>query len=207
MMKAARRFAVFAIAALLLGLPLRAQTPSVLEPKEPGKPLWISADALANERFVDLLERVGSVALRNYVRRQQCAIWQRLAAEQIRKREEPRIAALPPSACQSVLLVAAEEDKPSSSLGDLLTHSRSIVRGMVRTTGFGFSFGIPFSLLSVEVSEVVQGPRSEVSDLRRLSRCSIQDRARLLLQWGNGLRAAPGRRDSAVRLQGTRRPG
>jgi hypothetical protein len=152
------RFVILGIAALLPGLPLGAQTPSVLEPKEPGKPLWISADTLANERFVDLLDRVGSVALRKYVQRQQCAIWQRVAADQTRKRKEPRIAALPPSACESVLLVAAEEDKPSSGLGDLLKHSRSIVRGTVRTTGFGFSFGIPFSLLGVEVSEAVQGP-------------------------------------------------
>lgn len=44
-----------------------------------------------------------------------------------------------------------------STLTDLATYSQMIVLGTIRTVTPGFSFGIPISLLGVEVVEVLKG--------------------------------------------------
>jgi hypothetical protein len=161
-MKSSRRILVFCAAVLLAGLSLAAQTPSILEPKverHQGPPLWISAESVANEEKIIDLDLIGSDSLRRRVDKQRQALGARLPAEKSGLGKKPEIARIPPSECksESYLEDYRAGDGPSATLRDLVAHSRSIVRGKIRTVELGFSFGTPSSLLGVESSEVIKG--------------------------------------------------
>jgi hypothetical protein len=150
------------VTALLLGLPLAAQTPSILEPKaerHQGPPLWISAEAVADEKKIINLDLVGSDPLRRRVERQHQALGSQLI-EKSRTGEKPGIVKISPSECksESYLEDYRAGEGPSATLKELANQSKSIVLGIIRNVDFGFSFGSPSSLLSIEVSEVVKGP-------------------------------------------------
>jgi hypothetical protein len=139
--------------------PLAAQTPSVLEPKverREGPPLWISANAVADEEKVIKLDLIDSDSLRRRVEKQSRDLGGRLPKSGAG--EKPEIARIPPSECKSETF--SEDGRgggPSATFKELVMRSKSIVRGSIRTIDLGFSFGIPSSLLGVEVSEVIKG--------------------------------------------------
>jgi hypothetical protein len=162
-MKLSRWIVISCAAILLTRSPLVAQAPSILEPKverHGGPPLWISAETAADaEKIIDL-DRVGSDALRRRVEKQRHALGDHLTPERSGTGGKPEIVRIPPSECKSE---SHQEDGrggggPSSTLRELATRSKSIIRGNIRRVESGFSFGTPSSLLGVEVSEVFKGP-------------------------------------------------
>ena len=161
-MKLPGRILVSCAAVLLAGLPLTAQAPRILESKverHEGPPLWISAEAVADEEKIIDLALVGSDSLSRRVEKQRRELGDRSPAEKSSPGKKPEIARIPPSECksESYLEDYRAGDGPSATLVDLATHSRSIVQGRIRTVELGFSFGTPSSLLGVEVSETIKG--------------------------------------------------
>ena len=167
-MKTTCRLALLFAAVSCLGVPLTAQSPRIIEPKierSQGPPLWISAEAVADaENMVDL-DRLGSRVLSRNVEKQRQFWGDRIELGKILLQgRKPHIAAIPRCTCASEFAVTHRQDNPSDTLDDLLTHSRSILRGTIRSIAWGFSFGVPSSLLELEISETVQGlaPRAPV---------------------------------------------
>lgn len=164
-MKATRRFAVLVSAILLSGTPLRAQAPSVLEQKErlQGPPLWVSAEAVADEEKIvnlDLIKSPSTLGLVESVEKQRRELGDRISTEKSRTGGKPAVVAIPASECESSFF--AIDDRGGAglrgTLAELATYSRSIVRGIVRSVDMGFSYGTPSSLVGVDVSDVLKGP-------------------------------------------------
>lgn len=139
-----------------------AGPPSVIEPtveRHQGPPLWISAGAVANKEKVIDLDLIDSLTLSRNVEKQRQALQKGPRVEKLREGEEPLVADILLSECNSMLDVWDHRggELPSSSLTDLAEHSRSIVLGTIVTVERGFSSGAPSSLLEVEVKEVIKG--------------------------------------------------
>ncbi len=149
-------------AVLLPGKALSAQAPSILEPQVErlqGPPLWNSADSVADGDKIINLDLINSDILRKGVEKQRRDLGDNSPAEKIRPGEKPVIARIPQSECKSESYIEdGRGGGPSLSVRGLATRSKSIVRGKIRTVELGFGFGIPTSLVGVEVSEVVKGP-------------------------------------------------
>ena len=156
----------FAFLWTLVSLPgsaLEPQAPSILEPKverHQGPPLWNSANSVADAEKIINLDLIGSDALRRRVEKQRLELGDRFPTEKSSPGKKPAIARIPPSECKSESYLEDYQagESPSASLRDLAAHSKSIVRGKIRTVDLGFSFGTPSSLLGVEVAEVIKGP-------------------------------------------------
>jgi hypothetical protein len=162
-MKTTVRFVVLCAIVLVPGIPLLAQTPSILESKverHQGPPLWISAEAVADEQKIINLELIDSSFLQQYVERQRRELGDRVPVEKLGEGGKPAVGPIPASECKSSSLVADERggEGPRGTLSDLGTYSKSIVRGTVRSVDLGFAFGSPSSLVGVEISEVIKGP-------------------------------------------------
>lgn len=160
-MKSPCRFALCA-AVLLLGMPLRAQAPSILETTGDfpgGGYRWISAEAAADAEAIVDLDRIGSDTLRRRVEKQRQALGDRFATEKSNAGGKPPIATIPVSECKSMSMTVDDRGGLGSgaTLNDLARHAKSVVRGTIRTVDPGFAFGNPTSLLGVEVSEVLKG--------------------------------------------------
>lgn len=162
-MKTTCRFVVLCAAVLVPGIPLLAQTPTILESKverHQGPPLWISAEAVADEQKIINFELIDSSFLQQYVERQRRELGDRVPAEKLGEGGKPVVGPIPASECKSSL--SQEDDRGGGglrgTLGDLATYSKSIVRGTVRSVDPGFAFGSPSSLVGVKVSEVIKGP-------------------------------------------------
>lgn len=161
-MKSTCRFVVLSIVLAFSGVPLRAQTPSILEPKverKSGPPLWISAEKVADKEKIVDLDLIGSESLSRRVEKQRQAFGGDFHVEKSGADGKPSISVIPPSECKSASYL--EDGRggggPSSTLLHLAVRSKSIIRGRIRTIDLGFSFGTPASLLGVEVSEVLKG--------------------------------------------------
>jgi hypothetical protein len=149
-------------AILFMGLPLAAQSPSILEPKferRQGPPVWVSAETAADAEKIINLDLIDNFHLRKSVEEQRLSLGDHILSKYSKAGEKPPIASIPPSECRSDTLSMEIRggDQPSATLSDLATYSQSIVRGTIRTIEPGFAFGEPSSLLGVEVSEVVKG--------------------------------------------------
>ncbi|HSS51137.1 MAG TPA: hypothetical protein VLX28_19520 [Thermoanaerobaculia bacterium] len=148
-------------AVLLSGEALKAQAPSILEPRverHQGPPLWNSAESVADAEKIINLDLIGSDSLRRRVEKQRRELGDRLPARKSLSVEKPEIVRIPSSECKSETYL--EDDRgggPSATLKGLATRSKSIVRGKISTVELGFSFGVPSSLLGVEVLEVIKG--------------------------------------------------
>jgi len=158
------RFIVVCTAVLVSGIPILGQSPSILESKVErvqGPPLWISAASVADETKTINLDLIDSSPLEANVAHQRQELESRLPAEKSAAHGKPPVLAIPSSECKSSTFIMDDRGGGGlrGSLADLTTYSKSVVRGTVRTVDFGFSFGTPSSLLGVEVSEVVKGPR------------------------------------------------
>lgn len=156
------RFVVLCAAFLLQGMAVWAQAPSILEPRferHHGAPYWISAEAVADEEKVVDLDLINDLHLRTSVEKQRQVLGDRLP-EKSWGGERPSIVTIPFSECRRSVLSSSYRggDSPSATLADLENYSRSIIRGTIRTIDLGFGFGMPSSLLGVEVSEVIKGP-------------------------------------------------
>ena len=161
-MKATRRFVVLCAVVLVSGIPLLAQTPSILEPKverHQGPPLWISAKAVADEQKVINLDLIDSSFLQQDVERQRREFGDRVPAEKLGKGGKSVVATIPASECKSSS--SLEDDRGGGglrgTLTELATYAKSIVRGTVSSVDPGFAFGSPSSLVGVKVSEVLKG--------------------------------------------------
>lgn len=161
-MKSTGRLVALCAAFLLQGMALEAQGPSILDfPFEhEGAPCWISAEAVADAEKIINLDLVNNYALRIRVEKQLRTLADRPAAEKLEEGQNTTIAPILLSDCRSTMIsISCREDpKPNSTLFDLATNSQSIIRGKIRTVDLGFGFGMPSSLLGVEVSEVIKGP-------------------------------------------------
>ena len=160
-MKAGGSFLAFCTAILLTGPSLAGQTPSVLEPKferQQGPALWISAEAVADAEDVVKLDLIDDLNLRQSVEAQRKALGDRVRP-QTKAGEKPLIATVPQSECKSDTLSAEIRggEKPSATLTDLATHSKSILRGKIRSLEPGFASGEPALLMGLEVSEAIKG--------------------------------------------------
>lgn len=160
-MKTTCRFMVLCAIVLFPGWSLRAQAPSLIEPKvqrHEGPPLWISAEAVADKEKIVNLDLIDSHALRERVEKQRLALGDRVI-EKSMTGGKPLITAIPETECKSSSFLVDERggDGPSATLADLATYSESIVRGTIRTIDLGFAFGSPASLLGVEVLEAIKG--------------------------------------------------
>ena len=122
------------------------------------RPLWISAEAAADEEKILDVELIDSEHLRSTVEKQRRELENRLLVEDS-STGKPRIATIPEAECKSKTLAVDDRGGLGSSdtLAHLATYSKTIVRGTVRTVDVGFASGTPSSLLGVEVSEVVKG--------------------------------------------------
>jgi hypothetical protein len=161
-MKTAYGFVLSCAAILLLGVPLQAQAPSILETTgvfPGGGHRWISAEAAADpEKIIDL-DLVGSDTLRARVEKQRQLLGDRLASEKIKAGGKPVVTAIPASECRSTSFSVDDRGGfgSSATLADLAGYSELVVRGKIRSVDFGFDFGTPTSLLGVEVEEVLKG--------------------------------------------------
>lgn len=160
-MKFAHWFFVLSTVVLLPPAPLVAQAPSIIEPKaerHQGPPLWISAEAVADEEKIVRLDLLDSPALEMYVEKQQR---ERPSREQSRRGEKPSVATISPSECVSTQYSTGQSHRggpgSKSTLSDLMAGSQTILRGTIRTVDLGFDGGVPASLLGVEVSAAIKG--------------------------------------------------
>lgn len=161
-MKSARWFAVLCSLTLSPVASLQGQAPQVLEPKAErlqGPPLWISADAVADEKRIVNLDRLDSEFLRGMVDKQWSALGNSARLQQLETGRKPPIVSIPLAECRRTVLATnhRENESPRSTLTDLLTYSEAILRGTIRTIEPGFTFGVPSSLLVVEVTERIRG--------------------------------------------------
>ncbi|HWM91863.1 MAG TPA: hypothetical protein VN493_13945 [Thermoanaerobaculia bacterium] len=158
-MKHLRRLGVLVLASYP-GVAL-AQAPSILEHRfehQGAPPLWVSAEMAADEENVIDLDFMGSENLRSYVEAQRRSL-QGHVAKTPGGDEKPAIVSIPLSECERTILPSTHRggDDPRENLADLRHYSQLIVRGTIRTVQWGFTSGIPSSLLGVEVSDVIKG--------------------------------------------------
>jgi hypothetical protein len=149
------------LATLLSGTALHAQAPSIIEPRverREGPPLWVSAEAVADEEKIVDLDLIDSPSLSKHVAEQQGSLGDPSSIAKYRVDGEPVIASIPLTECKSMsTLIYDRGIGPSATLLDLADNSESILRGKIRSVHFGFAFGVPSSLLMVEISKVVKG--------------------------------------------------
>lgn len=162
-MKSTGRLVALCAAIFFHGMALEAQGPSILEPRferHQGAPYWISAEAVANEEKVVDLDLIDDLHLRTNVEKQRQSLGDRFPVEKSTVGGKPPIVTIPLSECRRSVLSSSHRggDNPSTTLADLESYSQSIIRGKVRMIELGFGFGIPSSLMTVEVSEVIKGP-------------------------------------------------
>ncbi len=168
-MKSIDRFVVSCALTLLSGTALQGQAPSILEPKverHQGPPLWISAEAVADEQEFINLALLDSPFLQKEVEKQRRELGDLIAAEKkSRAGEKPSVVTIPLSECESTQYSTGQGHRggtgASSTLSDLTANSQSILRGTIRTIDLGFDGGVPASLLGIEVSEVIKGSAPE----------------------------------------------
>jgi hypothetical protein len=150
-------------------MPLGAQAPSILESKidrQQGPPLWISAEAVADEQKVINLDLLDSPSLRTYVEMQRRGLGDGI--EKAEAGEKPSVVSVPLSECPNSQYSTDQGHRggtgPTSTLADLAANSQAILRGTIRSIDPGFDGGVPASLLGVEVSTAIKGsaPRSMV---------------------------------------------
>jgi hypothetical protein len=161
-MKSTGCLAILGTAFLLQSLTLEAQGPSILDFsfEHEGAPCWISAEAVADaEKGIDF-DLIRNEFLHTAVEKHRRRAGDSLPAEPLDTGQKPPIESIPLSECRNTFLSSScrENPKPNSTLFDLATNSQSILHGTIRTIDLGFGFGMPSSLLGVEVSEVVKGP-------------------------------------------------
>jgi hypothetical protein len=162
-MKAARPLAALVLCAAILrpGI-LEAQAPSILEPKVErleGPPLWISAEAVADEEKIIDLDRIDSLGLTKNLGKQREELGGERPLEKFRVGGKPVAVRIPLSECKRTLYV--EDDRggtdSTATLSDLAANSESILWGTIRSIDLGFDSGVPASLLGVEVREAIRG--------------------------------------------------
>ena len=136
----------------------QAEAPSRFElPAEQrqGAPLWISAAAVVDPEKAVNLEILDDLHLQRMVEKQRQALGGQIATPE----GEPQVRAIPRSECGN--MSGLEDDRggwaPESSLPEIAANSASILHGVIRQVTPGFYKGIPDSLLTVEVREVVKG--------------------------------------------------
>jgi hypothetical protein len=144
--------------AVAAALPLGAQVPKIFEPQAKrlqGPPLWISAAASLDDKKGLDLDLIDSDSLRNLVADER----QRLGlTEQNLVSEMPVIAKIPLSECDVALdSRGGRESGPPAAQLKAFAKAKSILRGKIRSIDWGFSRGVPSSLLEVELTEVVKG--------------------------------------------------
>lgn len=139
------------------------QAPSIIEPKverTEGPPLWLSAEAAIDPQTVldwDELGREDYNPLRREVLKQQ-SLLEKSGALKPGDAFDPTVRPIPTAECRAEL-GASEHlggDSPKRNLADLVRYSRAIFRGSVESVDFGFDFGVPSSLLTVKIVEVLQ---------------------------------------------------
>lgn len=161
-MKSTGRLVVLGTVFLLQGLALEAQAPPILEFPfgHKGWPCWISAETVADAEKIVNFDLIRHEFLRMTVEKHRRRAGDSLPAERLDTGQKPPIESIPLSECRNTFLSSncRENPKPNSTLFDLATNSQSILRGTIRGVDLGFGFGLPASLLSVEVSEVIHGP-------------------------------------------------
>lgn len=162
-MKPFRPTVAFCVAVLISSLALEAQSPSIIEPRaerHEGPPLWISAEEVADAQKVIDLEKIDSISLRMNVEKQRKELGGSWPADKSLQDEKPSVVPIPISECKHMQVVMEEREGMGSTatLSDLASNSKSIFRGTIRSIDLGFDAGVPGSLLSMEVSEVIKGP-------------------------------------------------
>lgn len=167
-MKPIRRFVIGCAAVLLSGLPLRAQAPSILEPKAErlqGPPLWISAEAVVDEQKIIDLDLIDSSFLEKEVESQLRKLTNRLLTEKCETGTKPSVVTIPSSECKSSVYSSDQSHRggtgSTSTFSDLKANSQSILRGTIRTIDLGFDGGVPASLLGVELTAAIKGSAPE----------------------------------------------
>lgn len=155
---------ILAAVCFLPPVPLMAQAPAILETTGDfpgGGRLWISAAAAADAQQIINLDLIGSDSVRGNVEKQRHALGDRFPteAEKARTAGKPLVTTIPDAECKSRSM--AQDDRggigSSNSIAHLATFARTIVRGTIRSVGVGFSFGVPTSLLEVEVADTFKG--------------------------------------------------
>lgn len=155
---------VFCASLLLSAVLLEAQAPSIVEPRverHQGPPLWISAEAVADEEKIVKLDLLDSPALETYVEKQRRDLESRAQLERSRGGEKPSVVAIPPSECESSQYSTDQSHRggpgSKSTFPDLAANAQAILRGTIRTIDLGFDGGVPASLLGMEVSTAIKG--------------------------------------------------
>lgn len=146
------------VAILATVFPVAAQGPRILEPRLEGPPLWISADAVADEEKIVDADRIPNIAIRMRIEKQRESLQGRDKRE-LPEGAEPQVGVIPISECKNPILTSAHRggSDPSATLSDLTTYSQSILIGTIRSIEVGFSWSEPSSLLEVQLSEVMKG--------------------------------------------------
>lgn len=106
-MKSARWFALLCSLTLSPGASLQGQIPQILEPKVErlqGPPLWISAEAVADEKRVVNLDRLDSEFLHGIVEKQWRALGDEARVQQSKTGGKPTIASIPLAECRSMVV-------------------------------------------------------------------------------------------------------
>jgi hypothetical protein len=151
--------------ALGIALPLALRAVPPLQPapeilaadaEEPSAPpLWVSAQAAADPGTVldwDLLGRDGAL-LRDAVERQR----KHLERTKALGAQAPELSLRQIQAADCFTTFSRTGvDGGIDRLEDLVEHSRAIFRGVVRSVALGFGRGVPSSLLTVDVEEVLR---------------------------------------------------
>jgi len=161
-MKSMQRVCLGILFALSLSRSAGAEPPQILEPqveRRQGPPLWISADAVAHSEKIIDLDLLDDLMLRRNIEKQERALAAGTRFEMSRQGEKPLVSDIPYSECKSMLAVDDHRggEAPSSTLSDLVSHSKSIFLGTVQSIERGFSSGVPSSLLEVEVTDAIKG--------------------------------------------------
>jgi hypothetical protein len=125
-------------------------------------PIWASAEAATDPQTVldwDLLGDMGP-SLQDAVQRQS----EKLAARGRHElaHQDLSVHSIPDAECELMLDLSDCEVGSSRTLKDLLQSSHFVFRGDVSAVDFGFAFGVPASLLTVEVTEVLKGSAEAV---------------------------------------------
>lgn len=128
-------------------------------PKEQrqGSPLWVAADAVSDAEKIVNLEVLDDPHIQGIVEKQRKALGDQPRAGM--PEGKPHVRTIARSECKN--MSGLEDDRggwaPDSSLPAMASNSASILRGVVREVTPGFYKGIPDSLLTVDVQEVVKG--------------------------------------------------
>lgn len=131
-----------------------------------GPTLWVSARAAAAEQGVLRLDVIGEPAASSLGRLIEQQRRERVFAES--SVQGPRIQRIADSACHSTTLSTADfggGSQPSETFGDLLRHALGIYSGRIVAIEPGFMAGVPASLLTVEVEDVLRSAEDSAPDV------------------------------------------